>query len=265
MLRPLVLCLLLASIVVQAQHTAMEVAPLYNRPASHLQPIISPLLEQSERVIANGSSLIIKATPSRLEALKDLITQLDTPLKTLTITVLQTRTKTARSLNAAADTSLSTPAQRPSKLSGHISGRFAQTEGFKNLDQSHLLKTLEGHTASIRTGKVFLMQNISNADSRHHQPLISRNTQLIAANTGFTLLPRLTGNQVTLQISPWSDKLNPNGVFNNHQAHTTIRVKLGEWVEIGGMNQYSQSSNTLSHAYTTANNTLRILIKIEKD
>ncbi len=73
MLKILILSLpLFFSICSYANETVMEIIPLKYRPASELQPLISPLLESSEQIIANNSNLIIKATPTRLKELKSL-------------------------------------------------------------------------------------------------------------------------------------------------------------------------------------------------
>ena len=53
-----------------AVETLIEVIPLYNRPASEIQPLISPMLESTDRVIAGGSNLIVKTTHDRLEEIK---------------------------------------------------------------------------------------------------------------------------------------------------------------------------------------------------
>ncbi len=267
MLKIWLLLLSLFSVFSYATESVMEIIPLYNRPAAELQSVINPLLEDSERLVANGSNLIIRATPARLKELKGLIRQLDAPLNNLTITVLQSRTKTANELNASANIRLRFPGRQAGKFSGQIGGRFAQTEGFKNKDSRQLIKTLDGQSAIIRTGKIHPVQNFSIYDSGYGYPAISSNTQYIEASTGFEVTPRLTGRQqVTLYISPWSDSLNQSGTFDTHGASTTLRINLGEWVEIGGVSEQSQRSRngTLSHSYSTANNDLHILIKVDK-
>ena len=267
MLKILFLFLSLFCIVSHAKESIMAVIPLNNRPAFELQSILSPLLENSERLIANGSNLIIRATPARLQELKGLIRQLDAPLNNLTITVLQSRTKTANELNASANISLRYPGRRAGRLSGQIGGRFAQTEGAKNSDSRQIIKTLDGQSAIIRTGEIHPVQNFSIYDSGYGYPAISSHTQLIEASTGFEVTPRLTGQQqVTLQISPWSDRLNQSGTFDTQGASTTLRINLGEWVEIGGVSEQTQRSRygALSRSYSTANDDLHILIKVDK-
>lgn len=254
------------SILAAANETVMEIIPLYNRPASEIQPLIRPLLERSEHAIANGSNLIIKASPRRIIEIKNLLRNLDTKLTNLLITVLQSRVRSASDLNAAAHIGLHIPIDHPSKKSGRIRGRFAQTEGSLNSESTQIIRTLEGRPARIKTGRVYPVQNIHIYNSAYGHPTISSNTQLIEASTGFIVTPRLTGHQVTMQISPWSDSVNNSSHMDTHGANTTIRVNLGEWVEIGGADEHSQhnSSGVFSRSYSTDNDSLHILIKVEK-
>lgn len=249
-------------------NSALEIIPLQNRSASELSAIITPLLEGSERVIANRSNLIIKASPAKIEGIKSLIRQLDTPLANLSITVVQSRNTNAQQLNASANVKLYIPLDKPADFKGSARGRFAQTEGFKNSDNTQVIKTLEGQTATIRTGKIHPVQNFSVAQSAYGQPVVSSNTQLIEASTGFLVTPHLTGeNQVTLEVTPWSDKFNNTGTIDLQGANTTIRINLGEWVEIGGVDeqQHLSKNKTLSHKYSTSNNKLDIFIKVDKN
>ena len=244
----------------------MEVIPLHNRSAPELQELISPFLEDSEHVIANRSSLILKATPARIEEIKKLISQLDASLNNLVITVMQSRTKTAQALNAEANIGINYRSTRTaSRLSGEIRGRFAQTQGLNNDDSTQVIRTLEGKPAYIKTGTNHPVQNITVYNSGFGVPAISSNTQFIEASTGFLVNPRLTGKQVTLEINPWSDKFNNNRTIETQEARTTIRVNLGEWVEIGGITEQQNSSGygNLAHSYSTQNNSMHISIKVD--
>lgn len=73
------------------------------------------------------------------------------------------------------------------------------------------------------------------------------------------------GKQVTLDVSPWSDRANGQGQFQVQEAQTTIRVNLGEWVEIGGVDENGQTNNTGTLAYNNQSNQsrLRILVKVD--
>jgi hypothetical protein len=89
---------------------------------------------------------------------------------------------------------------------------------------------------------------------------------MIEASTGFAVTPRLTGNQVTLDIEPWSDTFQRNGHIETQSAHTTLRANLGEWVELAGNADTEQSANRgfNSFNHSTRQNVLRILIKVDQ-
>jgi len=250
-----------------ANELMMEVIPLNNRLASDLQSLISPLLEESEQIIASRSSLIIRATPPRQKEIKKLIDQLDTRLDSLTITVIQSKTQNAQSLNASAGIRLNYPASRQRNSSSRIRGRFGNTNNVNDSNSRQQIQTLDGKSAYIKTGKIHPVENTQLYYSEYGRPIISSNTQLIEASTGFLVTPRLSGKQVTLEVTPWSDKMNNDGAISTQSGHSTLRVNLGQWVEIGGVDQHSQQSSTgtLSHAYSTANQSTKILIKVDKN
>src|SRR5664279_1508121 len=107
--------IILLSNISFAAETIIEVIPVYNRPASEIQPLIDPMLENTDRVIADGSNLIVKTTPDRLNAIKKFINNLDSRLNNLVITVIQSRNTTAEQLNAAARINLNIPVDDFSK------------------------------------------------------------------------------------------------------------------------------------------------------
>ena len=66
------------------------------------------------------------------------------------------------------------------------------------------------------------------------------------ATTGFYVIPNLNGAVVTLLISPYMTRINPDhrGVFNVQIIETTVQGRLGEWIEIGGYFKESQREHS---------------------
>jgi len=251
--------LLALSGVAYADNTVIEEIPLYNRPASEIQPLLQPLLEDGDRLIDNGSSLIVKTTPARLESIQALVKKLDARLNNLVISVLQSTNKTAAELNAEAAMAVS-----PSGIA--MRGMVGDTRDLRSNQANQVLRTLEGQAAHISTGQVRPVQNYSVYSSPYGYPAISSNTQMIEASTGFAVTPRLAGQQVMLDIEPWSERFQRGGQIETHGARTSIRANLGEWIEIAGSDTTqrsdSQGFNTFNHS--TSKNDLRILIKVDK-
>jgi len=257
----LFLIILLSSTCI-ANEQVIQVLPLNNRLASDIQSIIAPLLENSEKVIiANNSSLIIKASSTRQRELKKLINQLDKHVSNLIITVIQSKTQTAHELNASAKIRLGYP-----KSSTRLQGHFANTENLADSNNYQQIRTLDGKSAYIQTGKIHPIDNTqAYLPIDNNRPLVSNNRQFIKATTGFLVTPRLSGQQVVLEVKPWSNKMNINGTLSTQSGHSTIRLNLGQWVEIGGINQHNQQSSNglLSHSYSTTRKSMKILIKVD--
>lgn len=239
-----------------AAETAIEVIPLFNRPASEIQALLSPLLEESDRVIADGSNLLVKTRPERLAEIIMFIDKLDTPLNNLIITVVQSRHATAEELNVAAGV----------KSTGTISGHFYQTQDPSSNESTQTIRTMEGKPAHISVGKTYPIQNLQVYNYGYGYPAVSSSTEFIDATTGFAVTPRLVEQQVILDVSPWSDNYNAQGQVETRNAQSTIKVNLGEWVELGGsdQNSHSSSNGTLATIRQTNQNKVRILVKVDK-
>ena len=251
------LCLISSAAV--ADNSVMDVVPLQHRPAAEIQMLLGPLLEASDRVIENGSSLIVKTTPERLESLEAIIKQLDTPVANLVVTMLQNSYKTAAELNAEAIPIGS------AQINMH--GMNADTRDVNNTRNTQTLRTLDGQPAYLKTGKQTPMQSSSQYGAYNSGMSASTTTQMLETSTGFAVTPRLNGQQVRIDIEPWSDQPTHNGGINSQTAHTTLSARLGEWVEIAGNDssgiQAKEGFNTFNQTTVKGSN-LRILIKVDK-
>lgn len=260
-----------------ADETVIEVIPLFNRPASEIQALLSPLLEDTDRVIADGANLLVKTRPERLGEIMFLIDKLDTPLNNLIITVMQSRHTTADELNAAARANLKLQRNKRLKSGGRISGHYYQTEDRSSNESTQTIRTMEGNTAHITVGKTYPIQNIQIYNSAYGYgygyPALSTSTEFIDATTGFAVTPRLVEQnpsraeqQVILDVSPWSDNFNMQGQLETRNAQTTLKINLGEWVELGGSyeNSHSSINGNIASIRQTSQNTVHILIKVDK-
>lgn len=243
-----------------AENTILEVIELNNRPAAEIQELLQPMLEPGDVISSNGFSLIVKSNPTQLENIRKLVEQLDTRLQNLTISVLQSSHKTAEQLNAEAAIAISPPAYR-------MQGMAGDTRDLDRQQAIQQLSTLEGQPAHIQVGKIRPIENITIYDSGYGYPGISSTTQMQEASTGFAAIPRLIGNgEVMIDIAPWSDRFLTSGGLETQSIQTSIRARLGEWVEIGGsgISDESDSRGMTGMNYSTRNQDMRILIKVDR-
>ncbi len=271
----LVLLLITAPIASNAD-PVVEVIPVYNRPASEIQPLLMPLLEITDQVVANGDTLIVKSTPERMQTLTNLIRKLDYPLNNLLISVIQSRNATAEQLNAETGYEFNAQFQDPynpesnanvngNSFQGRIYHQNSQQYNTKDNRNIQTIRVLDSATAHIKVGNTYPIANYQIYPGGYGYPGVTQSTEFVEASTGFDVTPRLAGNQVVLDVAPWSDRFNGQGQIQSQAAQTSIRANLGEWVEIGGVDESGQSSRNLQfgYHYQTGQNNLHILVKVD--
>ena len=253
------LALLCISSAAVADSSVMQLVPLQHRPAAEIQMLLGPLLEAGDQVVENGSSLIVKTSPERLESLENIIKQLDTPVVNLMVTVFQNSYKTAAELNTEAIPMAS------AQISMH--GMNADTRDVNSSRDTQVLRTLDGQPAYIKTGKLTPMQNNTQYGTYYGGLSASSSTRMLETSAGFAVTPRLNGHQVLIDIEPWADHLTYNGGVNSQTAHTMLSARLGEWVEIAGNDSSGMHSkegfNTFNQTTVKGAN-LRLLIKVDR-
>jgi len=73
------------------------------------------------------------------------------------------------------------------------------------------------------------------------------------------------GNQVELEITPRIAKLNSSGYIDFEDLKTTLRVNLGDWVDIGGTMQTNDevSRKILGFQNISSQQKSNLVIKVE--
>ena len=95
-------------------------------------------------------------------------------------------------------------------------------------------------------------------------------TQYQEAGSGFYVLPRISGDRVTLEISAQNDALvqgsGDQPTVSVQQASSTVSGRLGEWLEVGGLGQQkNHDDSTLSTRGTSRTREQRnVLIRVEE-
>lgn len=118
------------------------------------------------------------------------------------------------------------------------SGNIYMEETTKTTQQSssQFLNVLDGELAFIRVGQyVTFTQEWIVLTSRFTQ--VDQITDWQEISTGFAVRPRSIGNQVELEITPRIARLNTQGTIEFEELTKTLRVQLGEWVDIGSTMQ----------------------------
>jgi type II secretory pathway component GspD/PulD (secretin) len=202
--------ILTTSVVAQA---VTEVVPLAARLPEDVVPVIRPLLGPDESVSAFGSQLIVRASPERLEEIRELLAQIDHPPRRLVVHVRQR------------------DAHQGSRGSS-LPPRDLRTQGAN--ERSERVQTLEGRPAFIRSGTVEPVP-VWQSFGGGALPFAEQGFDYRDATAGFFVTPRLAGDEVVLEISRQAARAGPGSppAFSVTEAETTLRARPGEWVTLG--------------------------------
>jgi hypothetical protein len=253
--RGLWLVLLLAVQPAAADSRELATLELAHRLPEELVPLIRPLLDSAEAVVASGNLLIIRASPEKIAEIRALVGQLDRRPHRLLITVIQGSDLTAEALNAEARLR---GRAGPEGADIEIRGRIGQGERREATGDTQQVQTLEGRSAAIRIGAQMPLPG-----PYPYGPGV----EYRSLTTGFAVTPRLSGGDVTLDIEPWSDRPSRDypGAIDTQGARTVIRAALGEWVEVGGGIETSTRDETglTGRRFSSRSHAARIFLKVE--
>ncbi len=265
-MKALVILFLLTFSLFNQANAEMEIISIKNRPATEIKNLLLPLLQPEERVVASGSNLILQAAPERLFEIQTIIEKLDSAQENLVITVVQGRDISAEQFNIAARVQAKINSNDSANKNFRFDAKIRKTKSKDQKQNTQTLKTIDGQPAHIKIGTVRPIQDVYIHPSQYGNPAITSETRYLETSTGFIVTPRLVGqDQVILDIAPWSDNYNHQQI-DTQDMHTVVRVRLGEWLEIGGNteNYHSDSTTLLSETRTTRTQNMHILIKVDK-
>lgn len=236
-LRTLLTALLLTTSVSAMADTA--VVDLSNRTSADLLPVAQHFIGKDGTVSAYGNQLIVNAQPDKIEGLRALLTQLDTPAKRLLITV---------------DTN-----ENNQQTNGQVISYSTESRegGIQQIQAS------EGVPALIQVGQSVPLTS-TQQDSYGR---LQNQTQYRNVTQGFYVTASVTGETVHLAISTNRDRMSQErpDVVNVQSTDTTVSGRLGEWISLAGINRATQadkSSTTRSYS-TQGRDDLTIRVKVD--
>jgi hypothetical protein len=194
---------------------SLEVIDLRHTTAEQVLPALRPLLEPGAVLTGQRSQLIVRTSPANLAELRRALETLDAPARRLTISVRFEGSAAERRTEIGVDARVSDRGTR-------IEARAveARTAGGERVDQR--VQVLEGRRARIATGA--------------SRPLELRDGPVIQdLATGFEVIPRLAGDAVLLEIAPQREVAGGDDRVRVQRASSLIRARLGEWVELAGV------------------------------
>ena len=276
------LVLLLFSAPVWAE---LEVIALKHRSAEEVLPVIRPLLDKGDTASGMNYQLILRTSPRNLEQIKKLLESIDIAPRRLKITVMQNvdSETAARLTEVSGNVGLNRDARIAVPGSGDSSGlnvelgrgqdrlrtRVTSTRSLEDERNTQQLQVLEGNRALVRSGQSVPVPQRQVIQNQWGTQVID-STQYQEVGSGFYVLPRISGDRVTLEISTQNDALVPGSgdqpTVRVQQASSTVSGRLGEWLEVGGLGQQkNHEDSTLSTRGVSRTREQRnVLIKVEE-
>lgn len=250
MTRTLLFLLLFAVSRSATAQGGLEVIPLRHRSAEEVIPVLRPLLEADGVLSGQGYQLFVRTSPRNLSELRHTLAAIDTPQRRLVVSVRFDSDAEAssggieargalRSGGLSLDTGHFANERRQTFPRSTIEARVSasQNAGSERIDQR--VQVLDGGRAFIATGQTRPLRQ-RQVFSGPTGTQVRQTTVMENAQTGFSVVPRLSGDNVFLEISPQRETCDvlqpgaPAGV-RSHEVSSRISAKLGEWVELGGV------------------------------
>ena len=285
-LKRMVACLLAILVLgggfAHAQQTVLEVIDLKYRRAEQIVPMLKPFLAPGGTISSLQNRVILRTTPQNMAELKKVLDAVDTMPKRLVISVRQEAVGTGLTDEAevsgsigAGDAHATVPGSRSQqggtavirKGDNVVRGRVFSSQSAATDRGVQTVQVLEGNEATIRIGQSVPIRS-QNVVQTPQGTQISQSVEYRDADTGFRVRPRVNGDRVTLEISSRHDTLaDPNSQsFNVQRVDTVVSGKLGEWIEIGGVDQ-SRAQNdggTISRRTGSVSDDRKVFLKVDQ-
>jgi hypothetical protein len=263
----------------QAQQTVLEVITLKYRNADQVIPVLRPLLDPRGTITGTNNRLILRTTPANLAELKQVLDVIDARPRQLMISVRQDadldRTRRGGQISGSVEIGdnarVSVPG-RPRPGGATVQGGGARAQVYSSEAQrtdrvSQTVQVLEGNAAFIRVGQ--------SVPVRTQQAIVGpggattvQSTEFRDVDTGFYVVPRVSGDRVTLEISSANDRvINPaTGASSIQRVQTVVTGRLGDWIELGGTSETraQDESVILGRSSDAGRDYRRLMLKVEE-
>ncbi|MDH3760001.1 MAG: hypothetical protein OEU50_03405 [Gammaproteobacteria bacterium] len=249
-----------------AQANSITTIQLSNRPAEEIIPIVKPMLGTGDAISGQGFKIFLRSSAQTRAQVREMIDALDVAAKLLQISVFQGSTRGLRALDIdggirveSGDASVEIGNGKNKESTGSIT--FSTNRGSASINSTgtrsrlqdnplHQVRVSEGSEAFIETGK----QIPYFSGAYWTAPgTISGGIEYKNVTTGFYVLPRVQGDHVMLQVSPFKNSMRNagGGSIETGSANTTITGPVGEWLLIGGTTEEITRKQSGTGSYTS--------------
>ncbi|MFM9881654.1 MAG: secretin N-terminal domain-containing protein [Burkholderiales bacterium] len=202
----------------------VEIVVLKHRTLDQVLPMLKPLVDAGGAVSGMENQVIMRTNARNLNQLKKVLASIDVPQRRLTISVRQTRDAVV--LSEGMDVGVAT---------GSAQGRVYSSRSANDEVVTQQVQTVDGKAAFIAIGQSVPFQTQSVIPTPAGYGVVE-STLIRNVSTGFSVMPRVLGDRVTLDIHPRRETLGGStpASVESQSVGSTVTGRLGEWIRLGG-------------------------------
>ena len=262
----LLLCLLATLLATGTFAAELTVIELRNRTAEEILPVLRPLAGQQVGLSGVDYKLIVRGTPEEIAKIREVLAVLDRAPRQLLISVRYGGAPQKKTSDVGANANIGNGGAQVS-VHGNVSTSSASDSAVSSI------RVLEGNSAHISTGQsVPVVTAFLPTQYNKRTTSIGIATDYRELESGFNVLPLLSGDRVLLDIATQQQRMNDGnaGTTNTQRVNTTVAGKLGEWIELGsvtatGTEQRSSVATVgAERRISTQSDTRTVSVKVEQ-
>ncbi|MEX0959413.1 MAG: secretin N-terminal domain-containing protein [Burkholderiales bacterium] len=265
-----------------AQQTVLEVIELRARRADDVIPVLRPLLAPGGTISGLQGRLIVRTTPANLAELRRVLDVIDAAPKRLVISVRQEDSATREGSEVEISGSVGSDRARVgvpgtgATGGGTVQGgsgddalraRVLGTRSDGSGTNVQTVQVLDGNAAFIRLGESVPVRSRTTISTpqgvREVESVEYRNV-----DTGFYATPRVSGGEVTIQLSARRDAVldRDTGAARIQRVDSVVSGRLGEWIEVGSIAEDASrvETGTVSRRATASSARRRTYIRVDQ-
>jgi type II secretory pathway component GspD/PulD (secretin) len=250
----------LVLLVSAVQADSISTIQLQHRPAEDVIPIVEPMLGADDAISGQGFKIFLRSSPQTLARVREMVEDLDIPAKILQVSVFQGSARDLGEPGISADVQIERGDAgvdvgngRDNNVEAGGSVTYSTSDGSVSLNgistqkslrdnPIHQVRVVEGTEAYIETGERIPYFYGAWKGRRGYGGSIDYKD----AMTGFYVLPRIRGDNVILEVSPFkSSQSNTDGDnIDTQSAGTTVTGRIGEWLLVGGITEQLEQAQS---------------------
>jgi len=225
--------------LVFARAQDLSIITLKHRNAQDIVSAIAPLVGPQGSVSGVDNHLLVRTSPDRLQAVQQAVALMDVERRMLRITLSRDRQSdaTRRVIEAGGTVQSGDVTLRlPSGRRGATGAEVYVDRGTRRQSESgqEFISVMEGGRAVIAVGESVPYTDTWVVLTRRYAS-VQQTVQFQDVTTGFSVTPRILGDQVELEIVPRIAELRRGGIIEFEQLATTVSVRPGEWLDLGAV------------------------------